>query len=47
MTPLAAYILEQAQRAHEELLSEQEFRPTSIGGSLTPPSFGRRASRTR
>jgi hypothetical protein len=25
MTPLAAYILEQAQRAHDELLSEQEF----------------------
>ena len=25
MTPLAAYILEQAQRAHDEQLSEQEF----------------------
>jgi|GEM_PF-1128611 len=25
MTPLATYILEQAQRAHDELLSEQEF----------------------
>jgi hypothetical protein len=44
MTPLAAYILEQAQRAHEELLSEQEFlagldRRLLDSAELRPPSF--------